>query len=214
MREIETGKAIANANVKLFFNKKDVVVKTDIKGNYSLPIKASLFPDSFIMAFWAKGYVPVAKNITKENGSGFIMNAALNKESRNAVVLELEPNLHHLGDGKFKGAENSQFQMAAEGKEITISFEMKAEHLFAKTGEITLQAKGLNYDNQLLVNDSLVAVMNESPLDGSFGKLTYKIDTKMLHQGVNSLVIKSTSKNNNWDHDDFETTNVILRLTY
>jgi hypothetical protein len=166
------------------------------------------------MAFSLKDYVPVAKNITKKNDFGFSMNAEMEPDSINTVVLELEPYLHHLGDGNFKGAENSQFQMAVEGKVFKKVFKILPEHLQAKTGEITLQVKGLNHENQLFLNNVFIASMNSSPADGSFGDLSYKLDTSILVDGLNSLSITSKTKNNSWDHDDFEFTNVILRLTY
>ena len=212
--DTKTGQYLENVKVKVFFNDKDLITYTDNKGHYVLPVNLKHLPGSFAMAFSLKGFVPVSKNITKKDAVGFSMNTSLEEESINTVVLELEPNLHHLGDGSFKGVTNSQFQVGVEGKAFEINFHLLAEHLTAKSGVITLQAKGLNHENKLLVNNAFVASMNLSPMDGSFGDLSYTFEPSKLVEGDNILTIMSVNKGNSIDHDDFEFTNVILRLSY
>ena len=133
---------------------------------------------------------------------------ALQPEQANIIVLEADPQVHHLGNNEFEGRINSQFQTRADGLEYNAEFTLQATHLppRARRVEIVLMAKGAQALNAISINgEPLATRLNGSPRDGSFGEFRIEVPLTLLREGANTISIRSSDSEG--DLDDFEFVN-------
>jgi hypothetical protein len=138
---------------------------------------------------------------------------SLQKIGRDVLVLEEQPEVHHLGDNAFSGQINSQFQKQAEGDRYEMSFDLDAAQLPANAAraEIVLMAKGVQRRHSLKVNGRLLDQrLEEAPEDGGFGEFSAPFDITWLQPGDNKIEIIAAPSDS--DIDDFEFVNVRVRL--
>ncbi len=150
-------------------------------GRYKLSVPDKQLPDSFAILASGEEYVPDSRNITKTADTyKYVVDFSMEKIPPDMIILEIEPALHHLGDGAYEGAINSQFQSGAEGTGYTKTFDVNDFHLSFSKAEISLFAKGLQAGNRLNINGNLIGYMSSSPSDGSFGTLSWTFETSIL----------------------------------
>ncbi len=210
------GTPLANVTVKFEYIKNDqstsVQDVTGVDGTYRMEFSKKDFDNirdnaKLIVYAYADGYVPKTREITKTEQENFHEDFVLEPIKPNEIVLEIEPHLHHLGDGKYSGSVNSEFQRAgAEGTEFSKTFFIDDfQYNNFKRAKVTFEAKGVqNYNDRLIINDYSTSLQS-SPDDGSYGTQSFTIDKSEYHPGENEIKITSGYTT---DFDDFEFINV------
>ena len=210
------GTPLANVTVKFEYIKNDqstsVQDVTGVDGTYRMEFSKKDFDNirdnaKLIVYAYADGYVPKTREITKTDQENFKEDFVLEPIKPNEIVLEIEPQLHHLGDGHYDGSINSEFQRAgAEGTEFSkIFFIDDFQYNNFRRAKVTFEAKGVqNYNDQLIINNYRTSLQS-SPDDGSYGTQSFTIDKSEYHPGENEIKITSGYTT---DFDDFEFINV------
>ncbi len=207
------GRPLADARVS--FDRSGappLVAVTDAGGRYTLSIPE--VPDFFALSAVHEGHVPASANVSalSVRGRTHALDFALPRASHDVVALEADPQVHHLGNDRFEGRINSQFQKSSQGRSIQLEFELGAAQLSAaRTARLSLMVRGVQCPHLVRVNGfALPQRLNESPEDGSFGRCELDISPSVLVEGVNVLSIHAVTCNG--DLDDFEFVNPQLEL--
>lgn len=124
------------------------------------------------------------------------------------IVVEPEPQVHHLGNDEFSGRINSQFQRRSEGLVLQLPFEMTREHagLPLVGAELRLLVKGTQAPNPVRLNGRQIATLAASPSSGAFGEQVITIPSGVLRLGENVLELESIARPGS-DKDDYEFVN-------
>lgn len=208
----KTGQPVAGAQVYFVANGQTFSTLTNSSGRFSLEFETANIPTN--VAYWVAktGYIPLARNLKLTGTSADAGTLRLEPLDAGTILVEVIPDLHHLGDNSYGGTPNSQFQKAnTEGTVFTRNFTVSAMQRGATGALLTLAAKGLECPNQLLVNQALIGYLDSSPPDGSFGTITFQVPTTTYVSGANTLSIRSIPCSGS-DSDDFEFTNVVIRF--
>ena len=91
-------------------------------------------------------------------------------------------------------------------------FELGPDQLppFIQRAQIVLMVKGAQVNNEIRINGNLIErFLDKAPRDGSFGEFSAEFPVDWLHEGANTLRIKSVRGG---DLDDFEFVNVRILL--
>jgi hypothetical protein len=209
-----TGRPIDGATVKLDLpDRPPVSVNTYTNGSYVLPTPE--VPDFFALSASMEGYVPSSANVASAMvlGNTVTIDFELYPESEARVAIEAVPEVHHLGDNKFEGRINSQFQKRSEGSAFAATFELSHEQLPPRfnTAEVRLLAKGVQRSHKIVINSTVLSErLDDAPDDGSFGEFTAPFDPSLLKEGTNLLEI--IARPSSTDIDDFEFVNVQIHL--
>ena len=210
-----TEQPIVGATIRLDLPETEpLTVKTDAEGMYALAVPA--VPEHFALSAAHEKYVPQSVSIPAALLDEGLLNQdfALSPKSADVIALEIEPEVHHLGNDRFEGVINSQFQKESEGQRFQASFELTAEQLQTppRRAVIRLMAKGVQCPHRMFINGTrLRRRLDEAPDDGSFGELAARIPVELLVEGENLLEIQAVSCSG--DLDDFEFVNVRIELT-
>jgi len=211
----EDGSGMPTAQVRLTLPEDaSVVVEADRTGGYMLDVLDGV-PDHFALSASAEGFVPETVNIPRRRvqGQTLTVNFALSRVTELVIALEDEPDVHHLGNDRFEGRINSQFQKRSEGRTYRASFDIKRSQLppnFSHA-EIVMLVKGVQCPHQVRINSRLVDDwLSSSPRDGSFGEYRASFSPEWLVEGKNRFKVRARSCGG--DLDDFEFVNVQIRL--
>jgi hypothetical protein len=206
---------LAAALVRLVLSDRETLTATtDSKGKYTLDAPAT--PDFFALSASLDPYVPQTISVERarlESRKKLVVNFALEPHSDNALVTEAAPDVHHLGDDRFSGDINSQFQKKSEGAKFTIAFEIAPDSLATplERAEVRLMAKGVQRRHKIFVNDKLLdRRLDKAPEDGSFGEFVAPFDPSWLTAGANTLRVDALPSDD--DIDDFEFVNIRIYL--
>ena len=208
------GAPIRGATIRLDLSPAEPVeVRSGPDGIYIL--RPPEVPTFFALSASSPGYLPGARNVATAMvlGKTLELNFELTPQAQTAVALEIEPEVHHLGDNDFGGRINSQFQKRAEGAVYQTTFELSAEQLelAALPSELTVLVKGVQMRHRLLLNGrNLGTALDWSPSDGSFGMFIVEFDPALLRAGTNTFSIHASSRGN--DVDDLEFVNLQINL--
>lgn len=209
-----TGEPLSQVAVRLdWSNEAPIIVPTDKEGRYQLPVPH--MPDHFAVSASKEGFVPASRDMAASKLSdGFAeLDFKLRPQHEDVIALEDEPGVHHVGNDRFEGRINSQFQRQSEGAAVELTFTLPAEwDRKGRSGaELRLMAKGVQCPTEIEVNGHLLdQPLDEAPEDGSFGEWTADFPARWLHGGENSVVIRTTACRG--DLDDFEFVNVQVVL--
>jgi hypothetical protein len=190
-----------------------VEVKTDADGAYALHVPP--VPDFFAISATLPGYVAASANVSAkavEHGAVRV-DFKLKPLDLDTLVLEVHPEVHHLGDDAFDGSINSRFQKRAEARLYRVTFAVDEARLTRgrRGAELALLAKGVQMPHPVLINGTrLPRTLPVSPDDGSFGEVRLDFPIELLQIGENTLEIRDLRRGD--DHDDFEFINVQVRL--
>ena len=216
-----TGKPLAGARISFPMEGKTYRTTTNENGYYVIRVPAA-FSSGLIHVDY-DGYLPGLITITQKalKQSDFQQkNVQLEKRTANIVTIENGNRLYHLGNDKFEGAINSQFQTGAIGIEMTLRFVLTADQLASATSpRLRLQARGVEANrakSRVYINGKEIGFLPKSPSDGSWGSVALAIDSGSLHVGANELKIESgyaTTFLGRKEYDDFEITNLHLELS-
>ena len=206
--DMVTGAAIASAQVSLDLINSDsqnnalVLASTDASGSFSMVAPNNLLPDSFVLVVTREGYRPEVAIFNNNNDTSVSANIEMVPVSSDFTLIEANPTVHHLGDDTFGGSENSQFQRTSEGVSLVRNFNVTADQ--ADSTEIFLRwvAKGIQFDNRILINGQLLSVTPTTNTDGSFNEQSIALAVGgILVEGSNTIEIQSEDGNT---FDDFE----------
>ena len=214
VRDGRSGTPIGGATVRLSLaDGPAVTARTNADGRYAL--NAPEVPEHFALSASADGHVPDTVSIERDrlDGQSLEVDFRLDRLDEAVVVLEAEPEVHHLGDDHFDGRINSQFQKQSEGAQFATTFTLGEEQVSPQVGrgEVVLLAKGVQRRHSIVLNGTtLDQRLDTAPDDGSFGEFAAPFDAGLLHSGENTLEIIAAPSSS--DIDDFEFVNVRVRL--
>jgi hypothetical protein len=214
VKDFATHEPLAAAVVRLTLPDRDALtVETDAAGSFVLFVPP--VPEHFALSATFEGYVPGTVNVERRRLTGRTMNVdfALQKIGRDVLVLDPQPEVHHLGDNAFSGEINSQFQKEAEGDRYEMNFILGEAEMnsAAVQAEILLMAKGVQRRHSIKINGHLLDQrLDEAPEDGSFGEFAASFDATWLQPGANTLEIIAAPSDS--DIDDFEFVNIRIRV--
>ncbi len=212
--DANTGKPLSGAKVRLTLPFVGaIVVVADGRGRYSMNVPD--VPEFFAVSATLDGYVPETKSVSRDRVEGrkLRVNFELSPQNRSTLVMEAIPDVHHLGDNRFEGRINSQFQKESEGDRYLATFTLDSGQLSSdlSEGEVVLLAKGVQRSHRIVINgETLDDRLDDAPSDGSFGEFVAWFDVSILREGENTLEI--IAKPSRSDIDDFEFVNVRVRL--
>jgi hypothetical protein len=210
-----TGRPILGASVKLDLpDREPQIASAGRGGDYTL--FPPQMPDFFALSAWAPGYVPQSINVPSSRLEGNILEIDfdLKPADRRVIAIEALPTVHHIGNNRWEGRINSQFQKEAEGVMYEATFEIAEDQLLPhfSGAAVALLAKGVQCPPRIWINDHRVDHdLDESPSDGSFGDYELAFDIDQMEEGTNTLRIRSTTCRG--DLDDWEFVNVQIRLS-
>lgn len=209
-----SGAPLAGASVRLEVAQSEpLTVQTDDDGRYRLSVPE--MPDFFALTASLDGFVPAAANVpSSEIKAGVVTrDFALEPLTQAVIRLENEPRVYHLGNDRWEGLINSQFQTHAQGTRLRVRFPVSADQLaphFSRAA-LTLMAKGVQCGHLIRINgQTLEQRLRQSPEDGSFGAVRIEFDIELLTEGANVLEI--IDRECAGDMDDFEFVNPQIRL--
>lgn len=209
-----TGKPIAGATIRVDqISSPSLKTKTASDGTYRITL--SDLPDNFAITASLEEYIPMSKNLSRGERNGMTPQTdfQLQPLAPTVVVVEENPEVHHVGDDRFEGRVNSQFQRKSEGESVTLRFRISQneQQLQQVRGVVRFLAKGIQCPPDIRINRTMVSNSKRlSAEDGSFGPFEIRFDTALLRQGNNSIEVRSTQCTA--DLDDFEFVNVQIRL--
>lgn len=213
--DARTHAALAGAMIRLVLSHdEDVVAMTDHNGRYVMAVPQA--PDFFALSASKTGYLPGTANIRLAAiaRKPAMVNFTLHPITESIIALEDEPDVHHLGNDRFEGRINSQFQKQSEGRRYRATFHLTQAQIDAQYthAEIHLMAKGVQCPHQIRINGHLLRKrLDHSPRRGGFGRFKAPFRTSWLKPGKNRF--KITAQSCRGDLDDFEFVNVQIKLT-
>lgn len=212
--DAQTRLPIGQAAVRLDLPDRSAVAAiTGPDGSYVL--YTPQVPDFFALSASIEGFVPKSVNVERARlvGRTIVQDFALERATSAILATEAVPDVHHLGDNRFDGTINSQFQKQSEGSEFTIHFDLSESQLPPKfnRAQVRLMAKGVQRNHRIVINDNTLSRrLNQAPEDGSFGEFRASFEPSILRAGRNTLQIIAAPSSD--DIDDFEFVNVQVRL--
>lgn len=212
--EAASERALPDATIRLVLPDDDTVVGlSDETGRYELAVPP--VPKFFAVSAWHEGYVPESVNVPRSRlkRGPVTLYFKLEPQAEHLIALEAEPDVHHLGNDRFEGRINSQFQKRSEGRIYRASFMISDSQLEAgyEQAEVRLMAKGVQRPHAIRINGMLLPRrLNQSPRDGGFGIFSSAFDPAWLKSGRNTFKIHAKSCRG--DLDDFEFVNVRIIL--
>lgn len=212
--DAETGEPLPHATIR--FDQADggpLTTITSEQGTYELPVSDA--PENFAITATHDGYLAQSQNMRKADvcRQSPQLNFSLLRATESVIAIENDPEVHHLGNDRFEGAINSQFQRKAEGKSLTRRFPASAAQVRLKRAQasVSLMVRGVQCTPKVQINGTTLPTRPEkSPADGSFGPLVVPFDPALLREGENELRIDAVQCNG--DLDDFEFVNLQIRL--
>lgn len=213
--DAQTGQPLAAATIRFDQAQGEpLTAVTDQNGTYTLAVAET--PDNFAVTATHDGFLPESRNMRGADVRGKTprLNFALHPANESVIAVEDDPEVHHLGNDRFEGRINSQFQRKSEGVTLLGEFPVSAEQAPPKLARVavSMMVKGVQCPHEVRINGTLVARrLDRSPADGSFGELVLPFEASLLHAGDNQISVTAVSCNG--DLDDFEFVNVQIRLT-
>ncbi|UCD76019.1 MAG: PD40 domain-containing protein [Phycisphaerales bacterium] len=212
-----TGEPLPGATVRLDLPDGDpITATTNEQGGYAMATPE--VPEFMAISASLDGFTPQSLGISAEELQRRVVERdfELMPRTPDLIVIEADPEVHHLGDNQFTGRINSQFQKRSEGRRFRASFEIPQGLTFDRDEEVLIMlfARGTQRDNQIRINSRRVSDgLNHAPRDGSFGEFEATFPGSWLKEGRNTIEIRSVySDSTRSDLDDFEFVNIRLYL--
>lgn len=142
-------------------------------------------------------------------------------ENEPLIVIELVPEVHHIGDGNFAVTDifgspsvNSSFTRANEGTGYMRKFPMLQSQTRYADAVLTFQAKGVQCGNQIYLNGKQLYSTTASSVNGSYSKYAVPFAVSpFLNVGENTFIFQSvTDCGSAGDFDDLEFANVQINF--
>jgi len=221
----ESGEPISGALLRIeiiqnqFAQEGIVQTRSDSDGMYTLHFDLGSLPGSFAMSVATTGYIPQAIFFQKDSMlDGTLYNErdiAMQPLLTTTVVIEPEPILHHLGDNKFGGPLNSQFQRTSEGIRYERVFRLTQSQVDHESFILTMNIKGVdsNTKTALQINEGTIIDIPTTDSFGNFSPVGFRgFVQDHLRVGENVLYIESGFKSESDDYDDIEFINPLINF--
>lgn len=202
---------VPDARIYFTVNGRTYSTFSNAAGKFTLSFEAAGVPET--IAFWVtkQGFFPYAAFVSTTGCASDVGTLVMEPSNASTVILEVEPDVHHLGDSSYDGTINSGFQKPnAEGTSWQKSFQLTVAQAAASEALLTFIAKGVQRADRVLINAQVIGTLASSPDDGSYAPQRIPVPVSILRSGSNSLAIESVLSA---DYDDFEFTNVALVLS-
>lgn len=206
---------LTGAQVRLVLSgRKTLTAITDESGRYELVVPPT--PDHFALSASHDEFLPGTVSLERdrlEARKSLTVNFLLEPQNPMTTATETAPDVHHLGDDRFSGDINSQFQKRSEGSKFITTFDIAPEQLGTPLdrAELRLMAKGVQRRHKIYINGSLLDTrLDYAPEDGSFGEFAAPFPAELLVGGSNTLKIAALPSDD--DIDDFEFVNIRIYL--
>jgi hypothetical protein len=215
VRDAKSGQPLAGTMIRVdLADGRPVLTRTNDDGIYELLLPE--VPDNVAVSAARAGYLPESKNLRVFRGDGNVhrLDFELGANTERVIAIESNPVVHHLGNDKFEGSVNSQFQRPSEGILFRADFDVASDQYPDRTdvAVVTFLAKGIQCEPQIRLNGHLLTDgLASSPTDGSFGPVTVAFDPAWLRVGRNVITVTAVVCAN--DLDDFEFVNLQVRLS-
>lgn len=215
VRDAKSGQPLAGTVIRVdLADGRPVLTRTNDDGTYELSLPK--VPDNVAVSAARAGYLPESKNLRVFRGDGNIhrLDFELGVNTERVIAIESTPVIHHLGNDKFEGSVNSQFQRPSEGILFRADFDVAGDQYpdRASVAVVTFLAKGIQCEPQVRLNGHLLTDgLAPSPTDGSFGPVIVAFEPAWLRVGRNVITITAVVCAN--DLDDFEFVNLQVRLS-
>ena len=213
------GQPIALATVEVFADNQKYSTSTASDGKYAMNVPVSFLPDFFAMTASKTEYVTGSKTLAKPDGTLITVDFVL-EPIANKVIVEVEKDLHHLGDDTWSPASiNSQFQRSSEGLELVMSFQITDYHRSFNAATMTFNAKGaggqgaMSIQTRYRFNNQPTTDLEDSNADGSFKDYSVSLTPSSLLHGTNTLTMYSGRFGTYGSWDDFEFVNIVIEFT-
>lgn len=212
--DADSGAPLEDASVRLVIaDGEPIIARSDRNGDYTMFVPE--MPDYFALSSSMEGYVPLSQNVDTRAVEGGLLrvNFELDRLGDDVLVLEPVPDVHHLGDDRFGGRINSQFQKASEGAQFEQEFSVTeaTRSRGISRAEVQMLVKGVQRRHRIVINgETLEDRLDNAPSDGSFGEFRASFDPSLLRAGTNTLAIIARPSSS--DIDDFEFVNVQIIL--
>ena len=221
----EAGKPIGGAQVYTQGNGLRYITTSKPDGSYSLYLnedQAKTLPASVLIAAAnAPVSFPQVEYRDLVDGRAIKINFVLKTVALNEqlIVIELVPEVHHIGDGSFATTDNfgnptvnSSFTRGNEGTVFTLPFPVLQSQTRYVDAEMTFQAKGVQCANQISLNGKLLYLTAASDANGSYSpyKVRFAVSA-FLNAGFNTFTFASVTNCAGapaGDYDDLEFANV------
>jgi hypothetical protein len=213
--DADTGEPVEGAAVHLDLPDGDpLVVITGSGGRFLLAVPP--LPRFVALSAVAQGYIPATASVPawRLRRGSVEQDFELERETVDVIVIEPVPQVYHLGNDRWEGRINSQFQKRAQGRALQAFIELPRKRLHPpiQRTSVWMLAKGVQCPHRVYVNGKLLRDrLRESPADGSFGEFGARFDPELLIEGTNVLEIHGVRCQG--DVDDFELVNIQLRLS-
>lgn len=210
----ETGEPVKGATVRLDrLGQEPLATLSGERGSFS--ILPGELPEFFAVSAVAEGFEPGAVDMSSAAvDAGAVAEILLVPERRTLIALEQTPRVHHLGNDRFTGRVNSQFQRESEGVDWHRGFEIDPE-IFEQgiaAAWVRVLVKGAQTENPVRVNGRMLSQsITGSPRDGSYEEIVLQLDPSVLQPQANTLHIRAVNAPGT-DIDDFEFVNVRIEL--
>lgn len=209
-----TDQPLASAVIRFDQSGDPLTAMSDEQGAYEL--RLSEVPENFALSGTHPRYSPQSRSVrgAQVRGRTLRLDFALSPTNHETVAIEREPKVHHLGNDRFEGLANSQFQIKSEGKVYSTQFRLTEKQIrsASRQVELCMMARGVQCPAPVVLNGTLlddgVAL---SPEDGSYRTVRIPFDCKLLKAGVNQIRMEAVSCHG--DLDDFEFVNLQIRLS-
>lgn len=215
VRDARSGRPLAGAVIRVdLAGARPALTRTDDNGAYELLLPE--VPDNVAVSAARAGYLPESKNLRVFRGDGNVhrLDFELGENTERIIATESNPVVHHLGNDKFEGSVNSQFQRPSEGILFRADFGVARDQYPEQAGVavVTFLAKGIQCEPQIRLNGHLITEgLTVSPDDGSFAPVKVAFDPAWLRVGQNVITVTAVVCVN--DLDDFEFVNLQVRLS-
>ncbi len=217
VKDGETGRPLAGVTVRIDqLQGGPLSGITTEDGQYEIPFNE--VPDNTAVTASLPGYLPVSKNLdgSDRRQMSSRLNFTMSSSNDSVIAVEDQPSVHHLGDDRFEGQINSQFQRRSEGTSIVLKFKLLPSFRQPKPirATATFMAKGVQCSPKVSINGKqLTPASDKSASDGSFSPLQFAIDPSFLRVGENQFEMHAVKCLDLSDLDDFEFVNVQIRLS-
>lgn len=188
---------------------------SDVDGKYSLKMNKdefSIYSQDEVLIIYAykDGYIPITTLIKINNSEIFSLNFELEEVPVNMVLLEIEPELHHLGDDSYTGSINSKFQKKTEGTIFTKEFTISSSQANCNEAELTFYARGIQ-SSYIELNDKNWTI-SEGPESGEMMIYTLSLEGSDYKDGSDNIISIVSENKNNLGFDDFEFSNIQIEF--
>lgn len=215
----ENSDPVNNAIIVLVVNGIQYSTTSDLTGTYNLELddsQAADLPSGFVVnAYEPTNHNPISTSFLLVGGRIVEHDFVLPTISGNSnlISIELDPDVHHLGNSLFSGSANAQFQYpSAEDISFLHNFSVSDDQNSFASANLSFIAKGIECLDEVWINSTRIGVLTPSDSSGIYDTYTIPFDPSILITGANNTFEFKSVLCNSVDYDDFEFSNAQINF--